>query len=369
MEKMTRVDDGLYLRGKVYYVRKRVSKIDIYQCLGPVSRSDARRIRDKLISQAVSGKYDAATGASNYTVGDMLADYWVEHLSHLKSSETGKYSLDRLQDRLGNKAVAQIKRTDIDEYKRARLHDIRKSDRWLVGIEPDKRPRDPQTVSKRTVQTEVKYLSMAAQHAYDNERIPHNGISRFCNLHLDAPAKHVLDDGFANGPEWQALYSNAAPEIKLLLLWLYETGMRLGEAQCARWEWLQEIRPDFWIIDMDMDDSGKKRHRRTVPVSAALRDAILQQRGAGLVFGRVNHYKAFRHAVKDAGLPQSITFNALRRTRATIGDSIDETACRVMLGHAPADIHDKNYARVTIDRLFRLVGLDYGRPMQIVKSC
>jgi integrase len=362
---MKRVEDGLYMKGDRYFVRKRISKIDIYQYLGPVSRSDARMVRDKLISQAVTGKYDTANSASGYTVGDMLSDYWVEHLFHLKSAETGKYALDRLDDRLGNFAVLNLKRTDIEEYKRLRLHDYRKQDRWLVILPRAERPREPKTVSKRTVQSEIKYLSMAAQHAYDNERLPHNGISRFCNLMLDEPAKHVLDEGFPDGPEWQALYSCANVEIKLLLLWLYETGMRLGEAQAARWEWLQELQSGFWIINIDMDNAGKKRHRRAVPVSATLRDALLPATRQGLIFGTASHYKTFRRAANKAGLPRTITFNALRRTRASIGDAIDDTACRVMLGHAPADIHDKHYAPVTIDRMFRLVGLDYGRKLHL----
>jgi integrase len=294
---------------------------------------------------------------TGYTIADMLADYWTGHLQHKSSGATGKYSLEQLHRHLGSMPASKLTRADIDQYARTRAKDYRKQDQWLLNIAPKDRPREPRHVSPRAVQVDLKYLSMAAMYAADNSKIPANNISRFCRVSMPEPSKVVLDGGAADGPEWQALYRNCAPHIKTLVLLLYDTGMRLGEALGMQWEWMECIGPGRWVIRIDMPDQGKKKHRRIVPVSTRLLEAILPMKSTGAVFGASGIYKAFRGAVLRSGLPKTVTPNALRRTRASIGDAIDEPACREMLGHTAGDVHTKHYAKVTIDRLFRLVGI------------
>lgn len=62
----------------------------------------------------------------------------------------------------------------------------------------------------------------------------------------------------------------------------------------------------------------------------------------------------------NAGLSdRGYTPYALRRTRTTIWDSIDEGAARFATGHTPQDAHGKHYVRMTDQRLFTLVGKTY----------
>jgi integrase len=99
-------------------------------------------------------------------------------------------------------------------------------------------------------------------------------------------------------------------------------------------------------------------------VSARLRDAILTRvlSTEGETIDQKSIYRSFRTAIKCAGLDGlGITPHALRRTRATIWESIDPDACRFALGHSAGDVHTRHYVKMTTERLLGLVGLEYKR--------
>jgi len=201
-------------------------------------------------------------------------------------------------------------------------------------------------------------------------RLQRNPILGFERCKMSAPQVVVLDEGRESGPEWQALYEHADKGLRPILLTLYQTAMRPAECFAMRWEWIKEIAPGFWTIEPppDMEKTGA---RRTIPVSACLRDALQPlQKDTGLVFPscvtekeRHGIAKAFRIACERAGL-QGLHPYCLRRTRISIWDARDSEACRFAVGHAARDVHAKHYLRITHERLFQLVGMEYNPALQ-----
>jgi hypothetical protein len=87
--------------------------------------------------------------------------------------------------------------------------------------------------------------------------------------------------------------------------------------------------------------------------------------GAGWDSEKVNlawHLKGFKG--------EKYTPYALRRTRLSVWDGIDENASRYAGGHRllRKDAHNDHYIRFPLSRLFRLVGLEYKKPdLRLVK--
>jgi integrase len=87
-----------------------------------------------------------------------------------------------------------------------------------------------------------------------------------------------------------------------------------------------------------------------------------QRRRSGV---RGNIETAFRSALGRCGLDgRGISPYALRRTRITIWDAVDSNACRYAVGHVSREVHLRHYVRISHERLFRLVGLDFRPPFQ-----
>jgi integrase len=272
-------------------------------------------------------------------------------------------------------------------YKRERAQECRSIRKKKDGVwteEPGNR------ISARTAQAELAELNMAITHEVDNQRLATNPVARFCTVDVPPPARVVLDEGYADGPEWQAIYEAAGKSEgyprghedrwgnQLVCLFLYETGMRSGEAFQVRESWIKMLRPTRWMIEVDIDNAGTKAHRRKVPVSDKLRLALeskLSGDPEALLFPstvtgapRKSFSHGFKAILSRANLAdREYTPHALRRTRISIWDAKDGPACRYATGHAPIDVHERNYLRITDERLFKLVGLEY-RPMEVYRE-
>jgi integrase len=351
---------GLKVRNGKFVVDKIVDKVRIYRTLDTGDVNLARKIVARLTNEVLEERY-LPRKRSSLTVQDVLNLFWKGHLIHKPYARNTRHVLNAVANRLGEIELSKISRTDIELYKRERFKDINRNN-----------PNKTRNISPRTVQKELQHLSMAINFAADSGVLDFNPIKRFIHVPQGQPAKVVLDDGYENGPEWEALYDALHKRVKPIALTLYETGMRPKECFNMRWNWLREKAPDRWVITVPqcIDKTGNEHD---VPVSARLLALFKSMgmgagAGGGVVFPaqrsvsgvREKMDTAFTSALARSGLAgRGISPYALRRTRITIWDAVDSNACRYAVGHVPREVHLRHYVRISQERLFGLVGLDF----------
>jgi integrase len=377
MGKTTRKITGLRLRGDVYYADTRANGIRISQRIGKVSESTAKAILSKLISDAFKNEYFPKNNIDDQLLRSILNDYGKKKLFFTKSFETRYYLLKPLDRLLGFKTASELRISDVEEYRRARLKERKK----INGKEID------QLVSVSTVNHEVKELLIALQWAVRERLIEFNPIAGIEHLKEPDPEKIMLDDGDESGDEWRRLY-NAIGERdrwrgrltlrgkkdRLKFMIQYKTGMRIGEVNQIEYAWIDQIAMRIHIPA----DKTKSQKPRSIPIDMELVQAITEYRAdiakSPLLHDRYLFYnpktgthekrsfRAFRNAVERAGLSPDITSHALRRTRGTIWDGIDERASMEVLGHSDKKVHRRHYTKVTEDRIDNLVGRADNKP-------
>lgn len=367
MGKMIRTKtSGIYDRDGGKVLDKWFRGMRIYENLGAISQSYAENVLKTKEAAILEGRY-FPKNTSSLKVRDILNYYWGEYLQYLPSSKDAKYLLSAVDSKLGSCTFNNLKRSVIDGYKRKRSAEFKK-------IYTKKGVKFGKPISKRTVQAELNILNMALNRMADDGEIPFNPVKCFIKVEQDKPKKIVLDDGYENGPEWQAIYQNAQDDKKLIFLCLYYTGMRPKECFHFRYDWIEKITEEFWMIKIP-SEVEKTETERLIPVAPILRDSLKLKWMSGLVFpssvtGDVikGIHKAFSGAVKRSGLSgKGYTPYVLRRTRLTIWDEIDSDAAKCSGGHTLKGTHYKNYVRFTKQRLFKLVGLEF-HPVLKVKA-
>jgi integrase len=205
--------------------------------------------------------------------------------------------------------------------------------------------------------------------AKKNGSIVNNPISGYEHAKQPKPKKIILDEGYEDGPQWNAIIRNADPDTFPILTCLYETGMRPAEVFLMQWDWIKEKREDAFLIEIPQH-LEKTGAIRTIPVSPKLLEVFNKlPRISKYVFpspvtgeARKGIQRAFDGILKRSGLNNTeITPYALRRTRITIWDAVDSDCCRYVVGHTPKDVHGRNYREFTSERLFKLVGIEFGK--------
>jgi len=361
---------GLRVRNGKFVVDKVVDGVRIYRTLDTADVNLARKIIARLTNEVLEERY-LPKRRSSLTIQDVLNLFWSGHLSHKTYARSAKYVLNAIADRLGEYELAKISRADIEHYKRERFKDVRLND-----------PTKTRTVSPRTVQKELQHLSMAINFAVDSGELEFNPIKRFIHVPQGRPKKVVLDEGYEDGPQWRLLRDALHDRVRPIAVVLYETGMRPKECFNMQWNWLNEKARDRWVITVPgyVDKTGNEHD---VPVSGRLLElfrSIGMERWVGgrdceaLVFPaqrnvsgvRGNIETAFVNALRRCGLDgRGISPYALRRTRITIWDGVDSNACRYAVGHVAKEVHIKHYVRISPERLFRLVGLEFSPPFRL----
>jgi integrase len=357
-----KIQDDRYVLDKVY------RSIRIYETLDPVTEmsvNDAHAILAERITAIRQNKYFPEKAGSSLTVTEALEHLWEHRLKHKTYAASVRNNLDAVADRLGDKRVADLTRSDMDSYKRERALDKRKN--RVKGL-----------ISPRTIEKDLQNLSMAINLLVDDGLLMANPIRRFITVKQDSPQKIMLDDGIENGPQWWAIYDAISSRVRTILLTLYETGMRPVEVFSLRWYWLKEVGVDQYLIeipDREVIDGvevfrEKTGNRHRVPVLPRLLVALKTlgiRNDTDLVFPapkkggtREDIESAFTTAIRRAKLTgRHLSPYALRRTRLTIWDAIDSAAAKHASGHVLEGAHHTNYVQFTPQRLLKLVGIDY----------
>lgn len=372
MGKATRKITGLRLRGGVYYADTTANGVRISQRIGKVSERDARAILSELISRAFKEQYfpGKEEEKGNSILRVILNDYGTKKLQYVKSFSTRVFMLKPLDRLLGNRITKDLRISDVEEYRRIRL-----SEKKTIGGRPTDQP-----VSISTVNHEVKELLSALQWAVRERLLEYNPIAGIEHLKEPDPKKIMLDKGKESGMDWLRLYNSIGErhrstgkltirgkKDRLKFLIQYKTGMRIGEVNAIEHTWIDQISGYIYLPA----EATKAQKPRKIPIDIETIQAINSYRTdatntkyAHDKYLFYNHrtgthdnrsYKAFNNAVKRAGLSKEITSHALRRTRGTIWDSVDERASMEVLGHSDYKVHRKHYTEVTEDRIKKLI--------------
>lgn len=369
--KKTRKISGLRLRGDVYYADTTANGVRISERIGKVPESVARGILSKLISDSFAGKHFPKKETTSIQLRDICIEYVEKKLSFVKSKETRMHLFKPLDRLLGNRITKDLRISDVEEYRRIRL-----SEKKTIGGRPTDQP-----VSISTVNHEVKELLSALQWAVRERLLEYNPIAGIEHLKEPDPKKIMLDKGKESGMDWLRLY-NAIGEKhrstgkltirgkkdRLKFLIQYKTGMRIGEVNAIEHSWIDQVNRYIYLPA----EATKAQRAREIPIDLETMQAINSYRtdATSTKYAHDKYlfynpktgshdkrsYKVFKNAVLRAGLSKEITSHALRRTRGTIWDGIDERASMEVLGHSDYKVHRKHYTEVTEDRIRSLTG-------------
>lgn len=352
MGKVNRLPKGLMHYETGYVINKQINGEIIYRRLGKITESEAIKEFSKIVTAALTGTIESKE-AGSLTVYDVLEHYWNKHLCNIKSGKDARFHIPILDRFIGNMKALKLKKFDIERF---------------IMLRSREKSNTKKPISKRTIQASLQILNMAMNRAVDDELLPRNPVARFCKVSVPRVRKIVLDHGQEFGVEWIRLYRNLPEQWRLFFLIAYETGMRPDEVSRLEREWIRPIDENL-LITIPQNTEKTEHSDRRIPVSKILQkrlEAFIRNK-SGKLFQSWDYFKAFRKAVDAAGLPEEITAYALRRTRATIWDSIDSSAARVALGHAPLDPHEESYVVITNERLFKLVSITLKAKIKLLK--
>lgn len=361
---------GIRYRGETAYFHTTFMGYELTERIGPVSPREAAAILAKRKTEILEGVYIPDKKKTSYLLCELLDEYYDKKLIHIKSAETRKYYLKALDSHLGSLSVDALTVSDVEQYQRNRLCEHR----TIKCKDGDKQGKK---ITENTVNHETNELMMALDWAVTNRLIKYNPIKALRKLKEPDPQRIQLDEGKEDGDEWQKLY-NAIGErhrltnkltsrgIKNRLKFLiqYKTGMRISEVNQLQWNWI-----DLFKLTISLPGQVTKNGKpRTIPIDRDLSQAIAdfpKTHDVWMFYNKqtgsheVSSYRAINNAVTRAGLSDSITSHALRRTRATIWDGIDERASCEALGHTGRDgqkTHRQHYSILTDDRMNSLRG-------------
>ena len=148
----------------------------------------------------------------------------------------------------------------------------------------------------------------------------------------------------AKRPEWW----------QSLILFLYNTGLRIGSAILASWENVDRDDPGWLFLPASTMKGGKRSHE--IPLNSVARDSIevLRRDGVPRLFGRrwpsskSGMERTLGRIKRASGLPphrcEGFAFHALRGACYTEGKKINSAGADLLLGHRGVSIGIDCYA-------------------------
>lgn len=203
-----------------------------------------------------------------------------------------------------------------------------------------------------TASRERGFVHAFLQWATDRNWIQSNPCSDVPRFRTGRTAREVV----LTDEQVRTLLAEITPKYRLLVRWMWATGMRVSECLALRWA----------DIDRTVRVRGKGRKQRHLPVSDAMEGILgeLDRQGERLFpFTRGSVWKAFKRARDRVGISK-VSPHDLRHTFATnylrAGGDIYQLS--KILGHATVEITAEQYAHlVPGDLQAGMERLDVGR--------
>ena len=252
---------------------------------------------------------------------EVFTETYIEYVRDIKQNRSWKSAilyLNSLNKRFGKKKLSQITPRDIDEYKLARLKNLK-----------------PASVNR-----ELACLSHLFNLAKRRKRFfGENPVSISKLLPENNQIERIL-----TSHEEEILLKNSSNELKAILICALQTAMRKNEIITLTWD---NVDMNNNIITIDHTNTKSKKTRK-IPINTRLRKVLLEQKlkvgssnyvflsSKGTPYKRHDSLKqAYKGACKRAGIT-NLRFHDLRHTSATrmIETGASIVAVSRILGHA-----------------------------------
>jgi len=301
-----------------YWVNGKERKESIGK-VGTVTKTIAQARLEERRRQIRLGQLDMLQ-AKIPTLEDFTENY-IEYVRDIKQNRSWKCAilyLNSLNKAFGNKKLSQITSRDIDDYKLARLKNLK-----------------PASVNRELACLSHLFNLAKRQNRFFGE----NPVS----ISKLLPENNLVERIITRHEE-ESLLKNSSDELRAIIICALQTGMRKNEIITLTWD---NVDLKSNIITVEHTNTKNKKTRK-IPVNSRLRKILLEQRlkvgKSNYVFlsSKGNPYKrhdslkqAYTGACKRAGITK-LRFHDLRHSCATrmIETGASIVAVSRILGHA-----------------------------------
>ncbi len=296
---MARKSDGsgtLYLRGDIWWVKIRVAGRPVYKSSKSSKKSDAIKLRDRLLSQKHRGELSGGL-PDTVLIGELLDDLFKSDIKPSTRYVWEKVIGKNIRPFFG-KLKAQRLSTDLmDDYRKKRKGEGR---------------------TDSTANRELSILRTAFHNARKRTPPKVNVVPYFPMI-----VETTVRKGFLTDDQYEALMAALPSDLKCLFLAAYITGMRRGEILAIQWP---QVDFEAGLITLEKGET-KNDEARSLPIlDGDMKDLLLAAKAerderwpkSPWVFNREGEpIKDFRSAWNRAciqsGVPD-LNFHDLRRT-------------------------------------------------------
>ena len=288
---MTRKTDGsgsIYLRGDIWWVKIRVDGHPVYESSKSTKKSDAIKLRDKLLAKKHRGEISGGA-PDKVLISELLDD--------VLKSDIEESTRKNLRPSFGKVRAARLSTDLMDRYREKRTGEGR---------------------ADSTVNRELSIMRTAFHNARKRTPPKVNVVPYFPMV-----KETTVRKGFLTDTQYADLRDALLHDLRPLFVCGYITGIRKGELTDIRWPQL-DFESD--IIALESNET-KNREGRSVPLlKGDMRDLLLAAKkkrdkkwpDSPWVFNRegkkiIDFRTSWENACKLAGVPE-LKFHDLRRT-------------------------------------------------------
>jgi integrase len=296
---MPRRSDGsgtLYLRGNIWWVKIRVDGRPVYESSKSTKKSDAIKLRDKLLARKARGELSGGT-ADKALIAELLDDVLKSDIKPSTRYVWEKVIEKNIRPFFGNLKAQRLTTDHMDRYREKRKGEGR---------------------SDSTVNRELSILRTSFHNA--RKRTPPKVLSV---PYFPIVAETNIRKGFLSDEQYDRLRGELPEELKALFVTAWITGLRRGEITAIQWP---QVDFEAGLITLEKGET-KNDEPRSVPIlegdmldllTAAKRERDEQWPDSPWVFSRrgeriIDFRWSWDEACKRAGVPD-LNFHDLRRT-------------------------------------------------------
>ena len=296
---MPRRSDGsgtLYLRGNIWWVKIRVDGRPVYESSKSTKKSDAIKLRDKLLARKARGELSGGT-ADKALITELLDDVLKSDIKPSTRYVWGKVIEKNIRPFFGNLKAQRLTTDHMDRYREKRKGEGR---------------------SDSTVNRELSILRTSFHNA--RKRTPPKVLSV---PYFPIVAETNIRKGFLSDEQYDRLRGELPEELKALFVTAWITGLRRGEITAIQWP---QVDFEAGLITLEKGET-KNDEPRSVPILdgdmldlliSSKRERDEQWPNSPWVFSRrgeriIDFRWSWDEACKRAGVPD-LNFHDLRRT-------------------------------------------------------
>ena len=296
---MPRRSDGsgtLYLRGNIWWVKIRVDGRPVYESSKSTKKSDAIKLRDKLLARKARGELSGGT-ADKALIAELLDDVLKSDIKPSTRYVWGKVIEKNIRPFFGNLKAQRLTTDHMDRYREKRKGEGR---------------------SDSTVNRELSILRTSFHNA--RKRTPPKVLSV---PYFPIVAETNIRKGFLSDEQYDRLRGELPEELKALFVTAWITGLRRGEITAIQWP---QVDFEAGLITLEKGET-KNDEPRSVPILdgdmldlliSSKRERDEQWPDSPWVFSRrgeriIDFRWSWDEACKRAGVPD-LNFHDLRRT-------------------------------------------------------